>query len=683
MRLRALVFFLISVPFILSAQARRLDSILTSRTDYATCILKLRDGFTEQELLSAVNEYRENAFAKVKLYNALCWKSFNSDPQKALEYAQQQMAFALEVNDRDGLETGYDNYGFLYKNTGDFEKSISNFLKSLKIKEEKNDSAGISTCLNGIGGLYYKMERYPEALSYMMRTYRLDSAICNTDNVIIHYGNIGVCYANMGQYDKALRFYLLAERGADSLGLKQTATNLMNIGTAYLKKGDFDKAGAYFLRSQKSAEEQKDVGDITQVKIQLSELETRKHNYEQAIRYGEEAVTLAEKNDLNDVLMLANANLANVYSLMGNYQKAYQYQKRYSTVRDTVLSESNSRFIAEMQTKYETDKKEKQNQIYKQTIDLQDLNANRQQIIIYAVSALAVLLISLAFFIYRGYDQKKKANLELSEKNLIIEEKSRIVEEKNKDITDSIRYAKRLQEAILKPVRELPAVFPQSFIYFQPKDIVSGDFYWFERFGHLSMIAAADCTGHGVPGAFMSIIGCNLMSQAVNEYALTKPAVILNSLNKGLSKILHQRMDESSVKDGMDIALCAVDMKKMTLEFAGAFNPLWLVRGGKVIEYPADKFPVGAFLGEEMRMFNNHEVPLQKGDTIYLFSDGYADQFGGPKGKKFKYKQLKELLLSINGRAMDEQREILRRRLEEWKGRLEQVDDILVIGIKV
>ncbi|HEY6161351.1 MAG TPA: SpoIIE family protein phosphatase, partial [Bacteroidia bacterium] len=236
---------------------------------------------------------------------------------------------------------------------------------------------------------------------------------------------------------------------------------------------------------------------------------------------------------------------------------------------------------------------------------------------------------------------------------------------------------------ILKPVKELPGVFPESFIFFQPKDIVSGDFYWFERFGNLSMIAAADCTGHGVPGAFMSIIGCNLMSQAVNEYALTKPAVILNSLNKGLSKILHQRMDEYSVKDGMDIALCSIDMKKMTLEFAGAFNPLWLVRDGAVLEYAADKFPVGAFLGEEMRIFNNHEVPLQEGDTIYLFSDGYADQFGGPRGKKFKYKQLKELLLSINEKNMDEQREILRRRIEEWRGKLEQVDDILVIGVRV
>lgn len=270
------------------------------------------------------------------------------------------------------------------------------------------------------------------------------------------------------------------------------------------------------------------------------------------------------------------------------------------------------------------------------------------------------------------FEEKEKLQIVYSE-----------IDEKNKSITDSIHYAKRIQRALLPTDALMLQMFPDSFVFFRPKDIVSGDFYWMEQWGHQTLIASADCTGHGVPGAFMSIVGHNILSHAVNVLGLTKPSLILNETNKQLSRKLNQNPDEDTVRDGMDIALCAINYTKNTMEFAGANNPVWIVRNNEVIEINGDKFPIGVFVGEELQKFTNHEWELQKGDYIYIFSDGYADQFGGPKGKKFKYKEFQKMLLDNHKKPMVEQKKILETRFDEWRGSLEQVDDVLVIGIRV
>lgn len=284
--------------------------------------------------------------------------------------------------------------------------------------------------------------------------------------------------------------------------------------------------------------------------------------------------------------------------------------------------------------------------------------------------------------------QRLKAEVAIRTKELL-EEKEKLqvayseIDEKNKDITDSIHYAKRIQEAILPADSTIKQLLPDSFVFYKPKDIVSGDFYWLEQWGPQTLVAAVDCTGHGVPGAFMSIVAHNILTQTVNVLGLAKPALILNETNTQLSKKLNQDPEEATVRDGMDIALCAINYKKSTMEFAGANNPLWLIRNNLVIEINGDKFPIGAFVGEELQRFTNHEWEIQKGDCIYMFTDGFADQFGGPKGKKFKYKQLQELLLQIHSKPMAEQKQILQQTNDEWQGELEQVDDILIIGIRI
>lgn len=270
---------------------------------------------------------------------------------------------------------------------------------------------------------------------------------------------------------------------------------------------------------------------------------------------------------------------------------------------------------------------------------------------------------------------------ELVEKQKEVEEQNEKISELYEEVTDSIKYAKGLQEAILPPDDFVKKSMPDAFILYKPKDIVSGDFYWVEEKNDKVYFAAVDCTGHGVPGAFMSIVGYNALNEALRTS--DNPGEILDGLNRGISKTLHNNGMGSTTKDGMDLALCSYDKKSRVLEYAGAYNPLYLIRNGEVEQLKADKVAIGGYFEDPEQKYTNHVLQLEKDDYIYIFSDGYADQFGGPKGKKFMYKRFRDYLMSLNGKAMPDQKQFLDTTLEQWRGPLEQIDDVLVIGMHI
>jgi serine phosphatase RsbU (regulator of sigma subunit)/HAMP domain-containing protein len=263
-----------------------------------------------------------------------------------------------------------------------------------------------------------------------------------------------------------------------------------------------------------------------------------------------------------------------------------------------------------------------------------------------------------------------------------IERQREKLEDLYKDVTDSILYAKRLQYSILPPLEKIKAVTPNSFVYFKPKDIVSGDFYWFEKINNKSLYAAVDCTGHGVPGAFMSLVGSNGLNSAVKEHKITKPSEILDYLNTYVSESLNKGTEDSKIRDGMDMTVCSIDYQNMVLEYAGANNPLYLIRDNEISIIKADKFAIASFK-PGTKSYTNHTLDIKKGDVIYVFSDGYADQFGGARGKKFMYKNFRKLLFEIHQLPIENQKSILHTKLSAWQGDVEQVDDILVIGVKI
>jgi serine phosphatase RsbU (regulator of sigma subunit) len=317
----------------------------------------------------------------------------------------------------------------------------------------------------------------------------------------------------------------------------------------------------------------------------------------------------------------------------------------------------------------------------------------KQKLILYFV-LLALLLVSfLGYYIYRGYKIKKEANIKLEEKNKTIScqkdeiEKQRDIAAAQRDqigyqkrhIEDSIKYAKRIQTALI-PSLELFSARLEHFVLYKPLAIVSGDFYWVSTSENPKVIISADCTGHGVPGAFMSMLGVTLLNEIVNGKQILSPEQIIENLRQGIIKSLKQVAEEDSIKDGMDIAVCVVDFEKNILWYAGANCPLYLVRGGELIHYRADKMPVA--IHYKMEPFTLHKIELQKGDAFYIFSDGYADQFGGPNQRKFMSMQLRETLVAMSGMPMLKQGERLNQIFEEWMGDSPQIDDVTMIGVR-
>jgi len=302
-----------------------------------------------------------------------------------------------------------------------------------------------------------------------------------------------------------------------------------------------------------------------------------------------------------------------------------------------------------------------------------------QKSIIWLSIVFLIIVSALGVLAYRSYRLKNKANILISKQKGEIEEQHNVLEEQHREITDSINYAKRIQDAILPPLKLVKGYIPDSFILYQPKDIVAGDFYWMEGVNNLIIFAAADCTGHGVPGAMVSVVCHNAMNRAVREFMLIEPDEILNK-TRDIVVETFEKSDED-VRDGMDVALCTINTESNKLSFSGANNGLYFIRNGELLQIKPDKQPIGKY--DDSKPFTKHEMDLEKGDVIYTFSDGYADQFGGPKGKKFMYRPFRELLLSIHTKPMSEQHDLLMNAFEEWRGKMEQIDDVCVIGVRI
>ncbi len=281
-----------------------------------------------------------------------------------------------------------------------------------------------------------------------------------------------------------------------------------------------------------------------------------------------------------------------------------------------------------------------------------------------------------------AYEELNQQNEEIATQRDEIESQRDKLYLQNKNITDSIEYARFIQQALLTSHEILENCNLQNFILFIPKDIISGDFYWFKQIKNYLYFAAADCTGHGVPGAFMSVLGISLLNEIVSKRDLNPPALVLNELRKKLKKSLKQDNSETTSHDGIDISLCLLDFETKMLQFSGAFNPLFLVRNDELIEYTADHMPVGIYPKDKID-FTNQEIQLKSNDLLFIFSDGYISQFGGENGKKFNFKQFKQLLIEINNQPLETQKQLLEKRFVEWQRDFEQIDDILVVGIKI
>ncbi|HXB40708.1 MAG TPA: tetratricopeptide repeat protein, partial [Bacteroidia bacterium] len=536
------------------------------------------------------------------------------------------------------------NIALVYESLKKYTIALDYINKAMQIDKEIGDKKGYSNAIGNLSNLYDEMGDPEKALEYGLEFLKLEEEMKNKSNLAGMLSNIGSLYDELGEKDKALEYYKKSLVMAEELGNDEIIlANEINIGTWHMDKKQFAIATVYFNKALGLA----------------GQMGSKPHESE------------------------CYRMLAVVYRGQNDFVKAYDYLDRYNELKDTLLNEENSKQINQMSAMYEKDKQElkivaleKEKVLSEQVIEKQN---NFRKVLVTVV----VLIILLAVVLLFAFVNKRKANQLLEAQNSEIQQQKEVIEESNKNMTDSITYAKRIQEAIL-PAKELKyRLFPDAFVFYHPRDIVSGDFYWFAEKEGRRIIAAVDCTGHGVPGAFMSMIGIDQLNHIVLQNGITQPAEILNHLQKSIRGALKQDTnDENITKDGMDIALCTFTKNKV--EYAGANRSLVLIRKNKEVEViDANHFSIGGLQHGEEKTFTNHSVDISSGDCFYIFTDGFSDQFGGPKGKKFRVKNLKELLATISDKKMSEQEEILSKTLSDWKGKLEQVDDILIIGVRV
>ncbi len=592
-------------------------------------------------------------------------------------YCMDALRLAIEAKDGALIARSYYVKGFYHRNKFQTDSTVECFMKSLKYYEKVNDSKQIAELSSSIADVYLFKKNYSEAIekykkSLVIQLYRKDSSAISTA-----YSAIASVYYYQDSLTVALFYF---QKSYDiSLSIKEIAGAAIlvnNMASVYNDLKQYDKAIENYGLALKSFSDLKDSINMGMCYANLGNVYNELGKPEEGIRYSKQGLAIALKGNNPDMLSSIYNFLYEGYEKLGDYKNAFVYLKKMQSIDSLIYDQTSNQNIADMRGKYDSDKKENENNILKKDGEIKDLTNARLSYIIYLTLGGLLIIGVFAFFLFKGSKQKQKANL-------ILEQKNNIISEQNKDILDSIKYAKRIQEAILPTKAFLQEFESSMFIFYKPKDIVSGDFYWIEKKENKLLLAAVDCTGHGVPGAFMSIVGHNLLNQAVVEHRLTQPSLILDEINKGVTATLRQSEEESTVKDGMDIALCSIDRKTNQLEYAGAYNPVWIVRGKELIELRPNKFPIGTFIGEKLNIFTNHTFQLEKNDMLYLFTDGYADQFGGPDGKKFKYKEFQKNLVTNAGKSVEVQKEALESVFNDWRGKLFQVDDILVIGIRI
>jgi len=625
---------------------------------------------------------------------------------KAIDYYLRSLKTAEEVGFQVGYTRSYNNLGRAYFDQGLYDESIEYYLKALKIQEELSDKRGMSASYNNIGLIHYEQGSYDKAIEYLHKSLEINEKLGNKRGMSICYLNIGNIYSKKASYEKAIEYFNNALMQFEKIGDRRGISNCdHNIGETFFKLGSFKRASEYYIKALGIYEELGDKMGIAITYASLANLsifladsvaltDNQRLKYlDQAVVYGKRSMENALEMNLFPTAKEAASALMNTYDKLGNYKKALEFAGVLIAAQDSMFREDKTRAIQEMSTKYETEKKRQQIELQESQLIAKDATIKQQKTFRNALTGGSGALILIIIVIAYAYRQKRKDNIKITEQNEKISaaneelrQLNETIKSQNDEIVTSILYAQRIQSAILPPEVYITELLNENFIFYKPKDIVSGDFYWVKQVNHYIILVCADCTGHGVPGAFMSMLGISYLNEIVQRREITQANQILNELRKEIKHSLRQTGEKGESRDGIDMALCVIDVKESTMQYAGAYNPLYIIRekNGKaeLLEIKADMMPVGVHFSSD-KSFTNHEIKLQIGDTFYISSDGFIDQIGGNNNTRFSSKNFKNLLLEIYDRPLYEQKDILDQKLKEWMGEHPQRDDILVIGARL
>jgi serine phosphatase RsbU (regulator of sigma subunit) len=674
--------------------------------------------------------------------NTAAFFYYGGDYSAAEAYYKTSLKLYQQAEDLKGIAAANQNLGNIYSQRGNWKQALDYYFESLKSYEAIDEQGGIARVLDAIGNVYNASSNVAgstdqdlvrKALDYYHRALEVKKKMNNERGLIASYLYIGDMFftsmtdsvkilqdsAEIAQKELVIQqqgdsalFYFMKAKKLNEIYQNPQFEGMLSDGIAevFLNKQAYDSAYTYYKNALKAKEQMGNAFGIASTKYYLGNFFYETGRIDSALIYYNDALDIAQNINAGQVERSISMALGNIYMDEGKFEQSANFYRNFISLNDSLQNEENTRRMTQLEMQYEFDKKEK----------IREEQAKRQRVILYFFIAGFLLMVLMALLIFRSYRVKQKANRMLEEKNLEISQKNVMlnrqneeieaqrdeiesqrdfvitqrdkIAEQNKNITDSIVYAQRIQQAVLPPESFIRSLLPDHFILFKPRDIVSGDFYWAGRRDDKIVITAADSTGHGVPGAFMSLLGVSFLNEIISEFngQELKPHEILNRLRTKIKTSLRQTGEAKESKDGMDMALCVIDPETNELEYAGANNSMLRVRNNELTKFKADRMPVGVHYRDE-QSFKTQSINAQAGDVYYIFSDGYVDQFGGKKGRKFMLPRFKELILENHHKPMAQQKEIFDKTIEEWRNHPstslnephEQLDDILVIGFKI
>ncbi len=709
----------------------KIDSILNvldQTVEDSNTVNLLYDLAYEYKYIGEILESEKFAEKTLLLANKINWpkgrgKAFNVLGSLGLaksEYDSSITSFkrALEIADSFDLTslkgTVLVNLSNVYSERSDYSKALELLHEGLKVLEKLKDDQRIGGTLTNIGIIYYYQEEFDTALHYYERAIHIFKKLNDERNLSYGYSNIGGIYANQGKFTKSLYFFREAARYKkkykDLNGLSISYQNIAEIlnhlytlpidslnafhdlyqyaDLKNIKKSLQDSAKYYLKQGIRIARQINSPYNIMQSYSTLGAIYFTNQEYRKAINAFLQALKMSQEIGAKQNQLYHYNHLYDTYKSIRKYDSALVYHELYTNLKDSIFSQEKQQEIGRQEAKYEYEKKQAlQDAEYQKQLALDQEELKRQKMGQIFLGAIIFIVIVVSFFIYRALRLSRKQKRE-------IEDQKMIIEKKNLEILSSIRYASRIQNALLKEEETIAPVLPEHFVFFRPRDIVSGDFYWSVKQDNWWYLAVADCTGHGVPGAFLTMLGTAYLNEIISTEIHITPDLILNQLREKIVNQLSQSEDIEDSKDGMDISLIALNLNSLEAEWAGANNPIYIIREKRsedieimeseqyvLAEIKGDKQPIG--FSSHQKPFTKHHIKFKKGELFYLMSDGFADQFGGPKNKKYRYKPLKQLVLNLVESDIHEQKNVLSKEFDEWKGNQEQLDDVCVLGVRV
>lgn len=601
---------------------------------------------------------------------------FLREYDSSVYYNKQGINVAGKMNDTLQQAKLYCNLGKTYFESDNLVASLSAFKKATYLATKLDNDLLKATSYRGIGVCYDKMENAEFALKYHKMAMYIDQRIDSPKDLAMDYNNIAAAYMDLEKFEEANTYYEKTIAIYKRIGMvgEELGVVYNNQASVQVDQENHQKALPLFFKAKQQFLLSKDQSSIPFINMNIASSYLKLNNIPMARKYIDSAFVKLNIQNNPRLTIYAQLILGEILMKENKHKEAAALILKTYNEKDSLETSFQKRELEELEIKFQTKEKDiklKQSEAERKKkeseLSLQKSINERRKLLVFSLLGIGLLLFFLFMNVRRSNIRTKQAN--------------ELIAYQNKEITSSIRYAQNIQNAILPPTSLIKSWFPNHFILYKPKDIVAGDFYWFEKVDDLLFFAAADCTGHGVPGAMVSVVCHNALNQAVREYGLIDTAEILGKTRE----LVIQTFEKSSenIKDGMDISLCVLDPKTKKLQFSGANNSLLIFRKEQeeIIKLKADRQAIG--YSDVLKPFSAHSIQLKSGDRIYAFSDGFADQFGHETGKKYKSKHLEEFLRSIQNNAIDFQGQLLNEEFEKWKGSNEQTDDVCVIGIEV